>query len=182
MSASGVTAAPPAAASSSTVRAQRSPMWVVLAAVVLVLLVVARVFVAEPLRVRSSSMSPTLRAGDHVLVDKFLARGRMPHRRDIVVLRSPGTGELLVKRVAAVAGDVVGLAAGVLVVNGHQVRERYVDYRLMVGVYYGPVRVPAGDVFVLGDNRPDSVDSRTFGPVPVNRITGRVLLRIWPPR
>jgi len=154
----------------------------VLATAVVVLLVVARMFLAEPLRVRSSSMSPTLRAGDQVLVDKYFTHGRMPHRHDIVVLSSPGTGELLVKRVAAVAGDTVGLDAGVLVVNGHAVHERYVDYRLMVGVYYGPVRVPAGDVFVLGDNRPDSVDSRTFGPVPVSRITGRVLMRIWPPR
>ena len=182
MSASGVTTAEPTAVQSPTVRARHGSLWVVLAAAVVALLVVARVFVAEPLRVQSSSMSPTLRAGDHVLVDKFLTSGRMPDRRDIVVLRSPVTGALLVKRVAAVAGDVVGLEAGVLVVNGHQVRERYVDYRLMVGVYYGPVRVPAGDVFVLGDNRPDSVDSRTFGPVPVNRITGRVLMRIWPPR
>ena len=73
-------------------------------------------------------------------------------------------------------------STGVLVVNGHQVHEPYVDYQLMVGVYYGPFRVPAGDVFVLGDNRPDSVDSRTFGPIPVSRITGRVLMRIWPPR
>ena len=140
MSASGVTAAPPAAAPAAKVRRRRAPKWVVVAAAVLALLVVARAFVAEPLRVRSSSMSPTLRAGDHVLVDKFLTRGHMPHRHDIVVLRSPGTHELIVKRVAAVAGDVVGLEAGVLVVNGHQLRERYVDYRLMVGVYYGPVR------------------------------------------
>jgi len=182
VSASGVTAAPPAAARSSTVRTRRGPKWVVLAAVVVVLLVAVRVFVAEPLRVRSSSMSPTLHAGDQVLVDKYFTHGHMPHRHDIVVLRSPGTGELLVKRVAAVAGDVVGLEAGVLVVNGHQVHERYVNYQLMVGVYYGPVRVPAGDVFVLGDNRPDSVDSRTFGAVPVSRITGRVVMRIWPPR
>jgi signal peptidase I len=154
----------------------------VFAAAAVVLLVLARTFVAEPLRVRSTSMSPTLRSGDQVLVDKFLTRGHMPHRHEIVVLRSPGTGELIVKRVAAVAGDVVGLEGGVLVVNGHAVRERYVDYQLMVGVYYGPVRVPTGDVFVLGDNRPDSVDSRTFGPVPVSRITGRVLMRLWPPR
>jgi signal peptidase I len=182
VSATGVTAAEPTAARSPTVRARRGPTWIAVAAAAVVLLIAARVFVAEPLRVRSSSMSPTLRGGDQVLVDKFLTGGRMPQRRDIIVLRSPGTGELLVKRVAAVAGDVVGLDAGVLVVNGHQVREGYVDYQRMVGVYYGPVRVPAGDVFVLGDNRPDSVDSRTFGPVPVSRITGRVLLRIWPPR
>ena len=153
-----------------------------LAAAVLALLVVARMFVAEPLRVRSSSMSPTLRAGDQVLVDKFFAHRHMPHRHDIVVLSSPRTGGLLVKRVVAVAGDTVGLEGGVLVVNGRRVHERYVDYRLMVGVYYGPIRVPGGDVFVLGDNRPDSVDSRSFGPIPVSRITGRVFVRIWPPR
>ena len=182
MSTTELSAAAPAGAESPTVRRLRRSTWFVIAATVVVVLLLIRAFVAEPLRVRSDSMSPTLRPGDQVLVEKLHAHARMPHRHDIVVLDSPGSGELIVKRVAAVGGDVVGIAGGVLVVNGHRIHEPYVDYRLMVGVYYGPFRVPTGDVFVLGDNRPDSVDSRTFGPVPVSRITGRVVLRLWPPR
>lgn len=149
--------------------------------ILLGILLVLRLFVAEPLRVRSDSMEPTLRSGDQVLVTKIGSRAHSPHRNDIVVLTSPATGALLIKRVAAVGGDTVGLEDGVLVVNGKQVHEAYVNLRLMDSVYFGPVKVPRGMVFVLGDNRSNSIDSRTFGPVPDSRITGRVLLRLWPP-
>jgi len=143
-------------------------------------LLVARVFVAEPLKVTSDSMQPTLRSGDQVLVTKVGNRAHAPHRTDIVALVSPADGRLLVKRVAAVGGDTVGLEDGVLVVNGRPVHEGYVDLSLMDGVYYGPIQVPRGMVFVLGDNRSNSIDSRKFGPVPESRIKGRVLLRLWP--
>jgi signal peptidase I len=146
------------------------------------LLLVTRAFVAEPLKVSSDSMQPTLRSGDQVLVTKVGSRAHAPHRNDIVALISPADGHLLVKRVAAVGGDTVGLEDGVLVVNGNPVHEGYVDLRLMDGVYFGPIRVPRGMVFVLGDNRSNSVDSRKFGPVPESRIKGRVLLRLWPYR
>lgn len=161
-------------------RRARRPVAIALILIVTVLLV-GRIFVVEPLRLKSESMSPTLQPGDHVLVLKIGGRAHSPHRHDIVVLTSPASHELLIKRVAAVAGDSVGLADGVLVVNGRQVREPYVNHRLVDGVYFGPVRVPTGDVFVLGDNRSASIDSRTFGPVPVGRIKGRVLARVWPP-
>lgn len=143
-------------------------------------LLVARVFVAEPLKVSSDSMQPTLRSGDHVLVTKVGTRAHAPHRNDIVALISPADGHLLVKRVAAVAGDTVGLEDGVLVVNGRPVHEGYVDLGLVDGDYYGPIQVPRGMVFVLGDNRSNSIDSRKFGPVPESRIKGRVVLRLWP--
>lgn len=139
-------------------------------------------FVAEPLRVSSGSMAPTLQRGDQVLIAKVGSRVHTPQRRDIVIFSSPSSGELLVKRVAAVAGDSVGIEDGVLVVNGTAVREAYVDATLMDGTYFGPVIVPSGEIFVLGDDRPNSVDSRSFGPVPTSRITGRVWARIWPRR
>jgi signal peptidase I len=83
--------------------------------------------------------------------------------------------------VVGVAGDSIGIADGVLVVNGKPLRESFVDYNLTDATYFGPVHVPAGQVFVLGDNRSDSIDSRTFGPVPADDIVGRVVARIWPP-
>jgi signal peptidase I len=85
----------------------------------------------------------------------------------------------MVKRVVALAGDRVGLADGRLVVNGQRQSEDYVDLASVDSVYFGPEVVPAGSVFVLGDDRADSVDSRDYGPVPLDRVLGRVLWRLW---
>jgi signal peptidase I len=144
-------------------------------AVVVGLVVALRVFVAEPMRVPTGSMQPTLRPGDHVLLEKLGAADR----GDLVVF-TRRDGDLFLKRVVAVSGDEVGIEDGYLVVNGHTVEEPYVDHRVLDGVYFGPVTVPPGSVFMMGDNRADSVDSRTFGPVRRDTIVGRVMVRIWP--
>lgn len=154
-------------------------LWPVFVAAILLALTL--VFVAEPVRVSSDSMSPTFHSGDHVLVQKIGARAQHPHRRDIIAFHLPGSSELLIKRVVAIAGDSVGIADGVLVVNRHPLREAFVDYNLMDATYFGPVRVPANAVFTMGDNRSNSFDSRRFGPVRTNDIVGRVFARVWPP-
>jgi signal peptidase I len=147
-----------------------------------VLAVVAlRLFVLEPFRIPSESMAPTLRSGDQVLVDKRAYRGGAPHRGDLAVFHAPRTGEILLKRVVAVGGDTVGIEDGVLVVDGRRPREPYADPDAIDSVYFGPVRVRRGTVFVLGDNRANSEDSRDFGAVPTSRLIGRVRARIWPP-
>jgi signal peptidase I len=138
----------------------------------------ARHFVAEPFRVPSGSMLPTLRSGDSVLVEK-LSRGA--RRGDLVVFHRPGNGEILLKRVVAVGGDTVALQDGALYVDGHRRHEAYANPRAIDGVYFGPVRVPRGSLFAMGDNRGDSLDSRQFGAVPDGRVIGRVVARIWPP-
>jgi signal peptidase I len=125
-------------------------------------------------------MAPTYRDGDMLVVDGLSVGVPGPERHDVVIITNPHTGQLLVKRVAAVAGDQVGIADGVLVVNGNPVPERYVDQNLMDSVYFGPVTVPQGAVFVLGDNRSNSIDSRDFGPVPVADVRGRVLAKVSP--
>jgi signal peptidase I len=140
-----------------------------------------RMFVLEPFRIPSDSMAPTLRSGDQVLVDKRAYRGSGPHRGDLAVFRAPRTGEILLKRVVAVGGDTVGIEDGVLVVDGRRPREPYADPDAIDSVYFGPVRVRPGTIFVLGDNRANSEDSRDFGAVPTGRLIGRVRARIWPP-
>ena len=97
----------------------------------------------------------------------------------VVVFRRDGG--LLLKRAVALGADEVSIEDGVLLVNGVPVDEPYVDLSRVDGNYFGPRVVPAGSVFVLGDNRADSVDSRDFGPVPLTALVGRVRLRLWPP-
>lgn len=129
------------------------------------------------MRVDSGSMAPTLAAGDLLLV-----RGGTPgaRRGDVVVADHPGGGELLVKRVVGVAGDEVSIEDGVLVVGGTPVCEPAIDPALVDGVWFGPVTVPPGAVFLLGDERSRAVDSRSFGPVPVDDLVGEVTARLWP--
>ena len=148
---------------------------------VIVLVMVSLRFVAEPMRVSSDSMSPTFTTGDEVLVQKLGAHARKPSSGDVVVVRSPASGDLMIKRVAALGGQTVGIADGVLKVDGKPVPEPYVDRAQVDGTYFGPVRVPQDTVFLLGDHRLGSVDSRSFGPVSVRSIIGKVALRVWPP-
>lgn len=123
-----------------------------------------------------------MHAGDHVLTLRHLPGLHDPaHRGALVTARDPWTGALLVKRVMAVGGDRVGIDDGRLVVNGHRPREPYVDHSRVDSTFFGPARVPAGSVFLLGDNRDDSRDSRDFGPVRDDRVTGEIFVRLWPP-
>ena len=145
------------------------------------LLVVVKIFVAEPFRIPSQSMEPTLRAR-RPGARRGSSRARPRSRGDLVAFHAPRTGEILLKRVVAVGGDTVGLEDGVLVVNGRQVREPYADPKAIDSVYFGPVRVRPGTIFVMGDNRANSEDSRDFGAVrDVDRIIGRAVARVWPP-
>jgi signal peptidase I len=153
-----------------------------LAGVAAVLLLVTVALAAEPFAIPSESMAPTLRPGDHVLVDKVSYRLRAPRRGELAVFRAPDTGTVALKRIVAVAGDRVAIEDGVLVVGRQRPAEPYVDHRRTDSVYFGPVVVAPSSVFVLGDNRGDSHDSRDFGAVPTRALIGRVLVRFWPPR
>ena len=171
-----------ARAAAALVAGRRRPSALVIGAALIVALIVVRVFVAEPFRIPSQSMAPTLEPGDQALVDKLSYRASSaPRRGDLVVFHEPGTGDLLLKRVVAVGGDTVGIEDGILVVDGKRPREAYTDTKAIDSVYFGPVKVRPGTVFVLGDNRANSVDSRNFGAVPTSSIIGRAVARVWPP-
>jgi signal peptidase I len=143
----------------------------------LAVLLVSGLLPVEAVRIPSDSMAPTIAAGDHLLLDKrhpaAVAAG------DVVVVADPLGDGLVVKRVVAVGGDLIGFEDGVLVRNGLPVDEPY-THDFLDGVYYGPDVVPAGSVYLLGDNRFDSVDSRQFGPVPVASVVGHVVARLFP--
>ena len=150
---------------------------IALATVLLVVLAVRTELIGAQ-RIGSDSMEQTLRRGDVVLVVRHGAGP--PHRGDLVTFRSPQDGVASLKRVVGTAGDRVAIEDAVLSVNGRDVDEPYVDHRAIDALYYGPVKVPAGSLLVLGDARAISIDSRHYGPVPERLVTGRVVLRLWP--
>lgn len=154
-------------------------LLVALAAVFLVFGFV-RPFVAEPFGITTDSMDPTLRAGDSVLAAKFAYRLAEPRRGDVVLFEAPNDGAPTIKRVVGIPGDTVAVRDGVLFVNGEKRWEGYVDYGLTDSTFLGPTDVPEGHVYLMGDNRANSLDSRSYGPVPEADLLGRVPLRLWP--
>ncbi|MCA1688011.1 MAG: signal peptidase I [Actinobacteria bacterium] len=141
-----------------------------------------RPFVVEAFYIPSESMVPTLRIGDRVLVNKFIYRFTEPERGDIVVFKSvEGGNEDLIKRVVGVPGDEISVRGGKLRVNGELQRDSYVNKKFPDSSSAAPTTVPEGHVFVMGDNRANSRDSRYFGPVPKKKIEGEAFLRFWPP-
>ena len=132
----------------------------------------------EPRVVTSASMEPTLRVGSTVLVDKLTVRWDEIAIDDVVVFTSPQDGDDALKRVVAVAGQTVALRDAVLHVDGEPVDEPQVDLSRIDGTWFGPVTVPEGSVFVMGDARSGSIDSRIYGAVPLGAVHGRVLVTL----
>jgi signal peptidase I len=143
-----------------------------------------RPFVAEAFYVPSESMVPTLEIGDRVLVNKFIYHFTEPERGHIVVFEvetTSGAEQHLVKRVVGLPEDEIAVREGVLLVNGMPQKEPYLNPALPDESSFGPIEVPPEHVFVMGDNRGRSADSRFIGPVPETEIAGKVILRVWPP-
>lgn len=149
--------------------------------IALVITLIIRSFVVETFVVEGPSMQPTLYDGERLLVFKLAYRFGEPKRGDVVVLRYPlDPSKDYIKRIVAVGGDVVELRMGRLYVNKKLVEEPYVQYP---GLYnMGPITVPEGSVFVLGDHRTNSEDSRYFGPVSKDLLKGKAWVIIWPPK
>ena len=142
--------------------------------------VLVRGFALEPRVVTSPSMEPMLHVGSTVLVDKLTPRLRGVAIDDMVVFTSPEDGGDAVKRGVAVAGQTVALRDAVLHVDGVAVDEPQVDLSRIDGTWFGPVTVDEDAVFVMGDSRAGSIDSRVYGSVPLEEIRGRVVATLWP--
>ena len=161
---------------------------IMLAAVVLIT-VGLRIFVFVPYEIPSGSMEDTIMPGDMVFSEKISYYMRSPERGDIVTFADPEVaGRTLIKRVIATEGQTVDLVDGKVVVSGVPLDEPYTSGRESLplsrtaadaDISY-PYTVPAGHVWVMGDNRTASQDSRYFGAVPVSSITGRAAMVYWP--
>jgi signal peptidase I len=143
------------------------------------------VFVVQAFFIPSGSMEPTLRTGDRILVGKFTYRIWDIHRGDIIVFRYPlNPNKDFVKRVVGLAGERIEIKDGLVLINGRPLNEVYPTALpgsdRACASNYGPETVPRDSVFVLGDNRCNSEDSRFFGFVPTKNIVGRALAVYWP--
>lgn len=145
-----------------------------------------RPFVVEAFYIPTKSMVPTLEVGDRLFVNKFIYRFHEPERGDIVVFKSvdgttEGGQDDLIKRIVGLPGDRISVQDGILFINGVRQEEPYVNRQPPDSSSFGPVTVPEGGVFVMGDNRAGSIDSRFFGPVPYENIEGKAFIIFWPP-
>jgi signal peptidase I len=145
----------------------------------IVIAVLINLFLAQATRVYGSSMEPNLHTDQRLVVEKVSYRLHVPHRGDVVVIRMPDRGpELLIKRIIALPGETIEVRSGVVYINDQPLDEEYL-VRTTTGSY-GPSTVPEGHVFVMGDNRGASNDSRVFGPVPLEHVVGRAWVSYWP--
>lgn len=179
----------------------------VLIVVAFAIALVIKTFLVQAFFIPSASMQPTLEIGDRVLVSKFSYRFSEPRPGDVVVFASPlqeglprvdrgPVGNFLyslavglglrsserdfIKRVIALEGDVVQVKGGAVHVNGARLNEPYLkDGGPMPD--YGPYKVPGDTVFVMGDNRANSQDSRVFGAIKRSSIVGKAFVMVWPP-
>jgi signal peptidase I len=155
----------------------RSVASLVLQLAVLSLLIVA--FFMRLQQVSGLSMQPLIRSGEYVLINTFAYRLGSPRRGEIVAFRHQGDAREVIKRVIGVAGDRVRIDRGRVYVNGGKLDEPYVQDA--DGRSIPEITVPPSFVYVLGDNRPNSEDSRSFGAVSDDRLIGRAVAGVWPP-
>lgn len=155
---------------------------VVMVAIAFGLATVVRTYVVQPYVIPSGSMIPTIEIEERVLANKFIYRFEKPKPGDVVVLDDPtGNVPTLIKRVIAVEGQTIDIEDGSVIVDGKRLDEPYTHgKRTEPGPVPLPLTIPEGYVWVMGDNRPNSTDSRSFGPVPMSSVHGKAVLRIWP--
>ncbi|MXW57532.1 MAG: signal peptidase I [Acidimicrobiia bacterium] len=168
--------------------------WVAVLAGALVLALILRSVLFQAYYIRFTSMEPTLGNGDRVLVNKLGYDIGDVDRGDLVVFERPrgvsGRQEDdLIKRVIALPGEVIAFVEGDVYIDGRRLHEPYLESS---GITTGKMPsgcaaivdegclIGAGEVFVMGDNRPNSTDSRTFGPISEDLIVGHAFLRLWP--
>ncbi len=157
--------------------------WVKTIVVSVIIALLITTFVARPTLVKQESMYPTLLPNDYLILDKLSYRFHKPKRGDIIVFRTglkteEGEDKNLIKRVIAVEGDEIVVKEGKTYLNGQELEEDYVKEDYIRGDIN--MVIPKDKVFVMGDNRDVSYDSRDIGPIEANHIRGKILVRLFP--
>ena len=163
---------------------------VIMVALVIAITILLRLFVFIPYEIPSGSMEDTIRTGDMVFSEKISYYMRSPEYGDIVTFKDPEVaGRVLIKRVIATEGQTVDLVNGKVVVDGEVLDEPYVEGRASYELnHYAPgvqpisypFVVPEGHLWLMGDNRTNSLDSRYYGAIPVSSLIGRAFCTYWP--
>ncbi|GIO26132.1 signal peptidase I [Ornithinibacillus bavariensis] len=161
--------------------------WVKALLIAFVLAFLVRTFLFTPIVVDGPSMQPTLHNRDQMIVNKFIYRIDEPERFDIVVFHANDQKDFI-KRVIGLPGDHVAYKDNVLYINGQPIKEKFFQDDNIVMTYDFTLEevtgnystVPEGHVFVLGDNRTNSTDSRILGPIPIDQIVGKASVIYWP--
>jgi signal peptidase I len=165
--------------------------WLKALAIAVIIAVIIRGFIFTNYVVEGKSMMPTLQDGNRLIVNKIDYDFTKPHRFDIVIFHATPTDDY-VKRVIGLPGDTLEYKNDVLYINGNKIAEPYLQpYKSQLTSGFltrnftlkevtGETHVPPGKIFVMGDNRQNSVDSRRFGFVDISQIVGKVDLRYWP--
>jgi signal peptidase I len=155
----------------------------VLVGAALLIAILIKTFLFQAFYIPSESMYPTLKTHDRVLVNKLSYKLHDVHRGDIVVFEKPPseTSDIkdLVKRVIGLPNETVEGRDGHIYINGKLLKEPYLPDGMETSTF-GPQTIPSNSVWVMGDNRVASRDSRYFGPITESSIVGRVFIRIWP--
>ncbi len=145
----------------------------------IVIAVLINLFLAQATRVYGHSMEPTLHTDQRLVVEKLSYKLHIPQRSDVVVLHLPNhSRELLIKRVVALPGETIEVKEGGVYINGERLDEPYLNVETRGS--YGPLVVPDKHIFVMGDNRGASNDSRFFGPIAIDQVVGRAWISYWP--
>jgi len=156
--------------------------------IAIALALVIRTFVVQAFKIPSGSMIPTLLIGDHILVNKFIYRFEKPERGDIIVFKYPqDPSRDFIKRLIGKPGDTLEIRNKQVFINGKPLYEPYVIHEggeAAVGIpsvrdNYGPITIPEGYFFVMGDNRDCSLDSRFWGLLPEDMIKGKAFIIYW---
>jgi signal peptidase I len=189
----GAESSAPAAATATAPegeRRRRSHRTIIEWGAILVIAVVAaillRTFIIQPYFIPSGSMEPTLKVGDKVLVNKLSYHLHSVHRGDVVVFKRPPNDynadiKDLIKRVIGLPNETISASSGHVYIDGRLLNEPWLPKgQSSTTSNFGPVHIPAGEYFVMGDNRINSQDSRYIGPISGKLIVGRAFLIVWP--
>jgi len=151
------------------------------------LFIVVYLFIMQPHQVKGSSMDNTFHNGEYILTNKLAYKFGSPHRGDVVVFSSPDNKDIdFIKRIIALPGEKIRIENNTIYINGKALKEQYIEGQTLTleDAYLKEGQeeiIPNGHIFVMGDNRQRSSDSRMFGPVPTQDIIGRVFFRYFPP-